>query len=251
MREMSTKLVSPRWRSWPWRFPPASRLRRYRQRRRGGAAAAAGPPAVAGPPARAAARPARGGTPGTGGAAAGDASPPETGARRQQLGLHAHAWPPRRRGGAHVALCAPVTYQSNPPVSGTHYQAWPVFRIYDKPVPWGFLVHGLEHGAVVIVYNCPEGCAEEVAEAKAMIATLPAKTGCTVPRGDPDPRPHLAPPGGRPPPGGAPCAPPASTRMPSREFAKLYMNMGPELIPGDCGAVDREATGWCPAPAAP
>jgi hypothetical protein len=49
-----------------------------------------------------------------------------------------------------------------------------VYKTYAQPVPWGFLMHGLEHGAVVIVYNCPGGCPAEVAAAQAWIDALPA-----------------------------------------------------------------------------
>src|SRR4051812_30148791 len=49
----------------------------------------------------------------------------------------------------HVETCSKVTHHTVPPSSGMHYPTWPVFRVYKKPVPWGFLVHGLEHGAVV------------------------------------------------------------------------------------------------------
>jgi hypothetical protein len=87
-------------------------------------------------------------------------------------------------GAAHTGQCAPVTYRSKPPSSGTHYPIWPVFRVYDKPIPWGYLVHGLEHGAVVIVYNCPDGCPDEVAHAQAFIDNLPVDPLCT----EPDPR---------------------------------------------------------------
>ncbi|MBC8133072.1 MAG: DUF3105 domain-containing protein, partial [Deltaproteobacteria bacterium] len=53
-------------------------------------------------------------------------------------------------GAAHVAACSTLTVPSLPPTSGSHYPSWPVFRAYDKPVPWGFLLHGMEHGVVVI-----------------------------------------------------------------------------------------------------
>ena len=52
----------------------------------------------------------------------------------------------------------------SPPVFGDHYPTWAAFQTYEYPVPLGYLVHSLEHGAVVVFYDCPEGCAEEVAE---------------------------------------------------------------------------------------
>jgi hypothetical protein len=74
--------------------------------------------------------------------------------------------------------CEHVSYLTNPPSSGTHYGIWTEFKTYDTPVPEGFWVHSLEHGAVVISYNCPEGCAAEVARAQAMIDSLPVDPLC-------------------------------------------------------------------------
>lgn len=76
------------------------------------------------------------------------------------------------------APCEPVSYASNPPSSGTHYGIWTEFKTYDAPVPEGFWVHSLEHGAVVISYNCPGGCTAEVAAAQAMIDSLPVDPLC-------------------------------------------------------------------------
>lgn len=53
----------------------------------------------------------------------------------------------------HIDVCANVTYPHNPPMTGKHYPIWADYVVFDKPVPWGFLVHSLEHGAVVLAYN--------------------------------------------------------------------------------------------------
>jgi hypothetical protein len=45
-------------------------------------------------------------------------------------------------------------------------------------VPWGFLVHNLEHGAIDIVYNCPGGCPSEIAQAQAFIDGLAPDKSC-------------------------------------------------------------------------
>jgi hypothetical protein len=79
---------------------------------------------------------------------------------------------------AHVPDCTALTFDTNPPSGGEHYGVWPAFRSYDFPLSEGFLVHGLEHGAVVFWYNCPEGCAEEVAEVQSFIASLAADPAC-------------------------------------------------------------------------
>jgi hypothetical protein len=84
--------------------------------------------------------------------------------------------------GAFHVNCTPVpTYGTKPPSSGNHYPIWADYKTYDAPVPWGHLVHSLEHGAVVIVYNCPGGCPDEVAAAQAMIDSLPVDAICTAP----------------------------------------------------------------------
>jgi hypothetical protein len=72
-------------------------------------------------------------------------------------------------GAMHVAICSPVTYGTNPPSSGNHYPIWADFGTYDMPVPRGFYVHDLEHGAVVFTYNCPSGCDDQVAAAQALL----------------------------------------------------------------------------------
>ena len=83
--------------------------------------------------------------------------------------------------GAHVATCSPITYATNPPTSGAHYPIWARYRSYPAPVPRGFWVHDLEHGAVVITYNCPDGCADDVAALEAFLAARPADPTCTAP----------------------------------------------------------------------
>jgi hypothetical protein len=77
----------------------------------------------------------------------------------------------------HLPVCAPVSYQTNPPSSGDHYSRWAAYRTYDTPIGPGFWVHDLEHGAVVVSYHCPEGCPAEVAAAQALIDALPADCG--------------------------------------------------------------------------
>jgi hypothetical protein len=78
---------------------------------------------------------------------------------------------------AHVACTPPPIYGTNPPSSGNHYSSWADYKTYATPVPWGHLMHALEHGAVVIVYTCPGGCAAEVARAQALIDLMPPVDG--------------------------------------------------------------------------
>jgi hypothetical protein len=81
----------------------------------------------------------------------------------------------------HVSVCSVIDYPMNPPVYGDHYPYWAAYKSYSFPVPLGFLVHDLEHGAVVLLYHCADGCADEVAAAQAFIDALPVDPRCTDP----------------------------------------------------------------------
>jgi hypothetical protein len=151
---------------------------------------------------------------------------------------------PPSEGAGHVGECEPVSYVSKPPSSGNHYPVWPVFRVYEKPVPWGFLVHGLEHGAIVIVYNCPDGCPNDVVAIRALWAATSTKPGCGRPPVIVAPDPTLdvrfaatA--------WGHTLRAPCFDRAAFASFIMDHADQGPESIPSDCGVLDREATGWC------
>ena len=78
----------------------------------------------------------------------------------------------------HLEVCSPVAYPDNPPAGGDHYPVWAAFQRFEFPVPRGFWVHDLEHGAVVYSYNCADGCADEVAAVQALIDALPTDPLC-------------------------------------------------------------------------
>jgi hypothetical protein len=79
----------------------------------------------------------------------------------------------------HLPECSNIIYATSPPVFGAHYPVWAAYQTYDYPVPLGYLVHDLEHGAVVIFYDCPDGCADEVATAQAFVDALPDDPRCS------------------------------------------------------------------------
>jgi hypothetical protein len=80
--------------------------------------------------------------------------------------------------GIHVTACTPIDYATNPPSSGQHYPVWADFGVYDFPLPRGFWMHNEEHGAVVVTYNCAQGCAADLAAAKAWLAQLAPDALC-------------------------------------------------------------------------
>jgi len=95
-------------------------------------------------------------------------------------------------GGAHVNVCSQVTYGTNPPSSGNHYPNWAAFGVYQFALPRGFWVHNMEHGAVVISYNCPEGCDDELAALTTWFNALPVDAACQL-QGAISPRALLVP----------------------------------------------------------
>src|SRR5262249_30344219 len=55
-----------------------------------------------------------------------------------------------------------VPYNSVPPTSGPHWDDWPQYGIYERSLPDEWQVHHLEHGGVMVQYQCPSGCPDLV-----------------------------------------------------------------------------------------
>lgn len=54
----------------------------------------------------------------------------------------------------HTQDISEIEYNSNPPTSGTHFPVWAKSGIYDRVLSDGYLIHSLEHGYIVVSYNC-------------------------------------------------------------------------------------------------
>jgi len=89
---------------------------------------------------------------------------------------------------SHVAVGTPVTYTFCPPASGKHYNAsgeGPIApRFYgpdDTAIPEGW-VHNLEHGGLVILYNCSRnGCdTDSLNQLKALATNFPKSPRCNI-----------------------------------------------------------------------
>jgi len=86
----------------------------------------------------------------------------------------------------HVDPCSELEPHTNPPTSGPHYTSWAQFGIYDEPFAKGFLMHGLEHSAVALLYNCDlveaqgDSCEDLVADLEAFYADYPDDELCTA-----------------------------------------------------------------------
>ncbi|RIK39982.1 MAG: hypothetical protein DCC58_14525 [Chloroflexi bacterium] len=76
----------------------------------------------------------------------------------------------------HVGQGTRVTnYRSNPPTSGDHYPSTARWGISDVPLQDEFMVHNLEHGGIIIQYDCPEGCPEVVQQLTEIVSPYPVK----------------------------------------------------------------------------
>jgi hypothetical protein len=65
-------------------------------------------------------------------------------------------------GGGHVDIGTEIEWMHEPPHSGQHFPIWSSWGEKVNPVERGYWVHNLEHGGIVLSYNCPNGCDEEL-----------------------------------------------------------------------------------------
>jgi hypothetical protein len=72
--------------------------------------------------------------------------------------------------GPAVHVADPIDYPDKPPAGGPHHPCWARWGVHDQPVLDDNWVHNLEHGGVVLLYRCPEGCATEVENLTTFVA---------------------------------------------------------------------------------
>ena len=78
---------------------------------------------------------------------------------------------------SHVPVGTDVTYSSNPPSIGQHYPSPLPGGVYTSPVLPEYYVHDLEHGAIVMLYDCDGGCADIVNDLRNIAEARPADAG--------------------------------------------------------------------------
>jgi len=89
-------------------------------------------------------------------------------------------------GHQHVSVGTPVHYDTNPPCAGDHLPVWAKWGVHDNAVNVEYLVHNMEHGGVVLFYNCPEGCPDLLLSLECFVQAQPDDPLCLsqVPGGD-------------------------------------------------------------------
>jgi hypothetical protein len=83
-------------------------------------------------------------------------------------------------GHTHQPVCTVIDYTSNPPSSGDHWPVWAAFKEYASPVPREMYVHDLEHGAIVMLYECDPACPDVVSALEAARDAIGVDPLCTT-----------------------------------------------------------------------
>lgn len=96
---------------------------------------------------------------------------------------------PPLEGQTHVPIGTKVQYAANPPASGNHWPMWKQpWDMYATQVPREEWVHNLEHGGVVLLYNCATPCPDVVDALTAIrLARPPDRFNTIRILGTPDP----------------------------------------------------------------
>jgi hypothetical protein len=63
-----------------------------------------------------------------------------------------------------------IIYEDRPPAGGPHNPCWAQWGVHDQPAPVENWVHNLEHGGVVLLYNCDGGCGKDIDSLKTFVA---------------------------------------------------------------------------------
>jgi hypothetical protein len=66
-----------------------------------------------------------------------------------------------------------LSYEDFPPAGGDHNACWSTWGVHTESVPTERWVHNLEHGGVVFLYDCPDGCQAEIDALTALVNSLP------------------------------------------------------------------------------
>lgn len=56
---------------------------------------------------------------------------------------------------------APYSHDGKPPAGGDHNACWGTWGVHAEPLAPERFIHNLEHGGIVLTYNCPDGCEVE------------------------------------------------------------------------------------------
>jgi hypothetical protein len=76
-------------------------------------------------------------------------------------------------GGQHVDVGTAIAWMHDPPHSGDHYPVWATSGEHTEVVERGYWVHNLEHGSIVLLHNCVDGCDAALDLLRSVLAARP------------------------------------------------------------------------------
>jgi len=80
--------------------------------------------------------------------------------------------------GVHMPVGTHIDWSSNPPAIGAHYATWAGWDRHYQSLDRAYYVHNLEHGGIVLLYNCPGGCPDVVESLLDVVRTAKVDTTC-------------------------------------------------------------------------
>lgn len=77
-------------------------------------------------------------------------------------------------GRQHIANGEPIVYRNRPPSSGPHYERTLRYGVFEREMEPGYWVHNLEHGGIVLLFNCADACPNLVQQLRQVYTSAPA-----------------------------------------------------------------------------
>jgi len=81
----------------------------------------------------------------------------------------------------HVPVGSPIEWSTNPPATGKHYAVWAKWDQQYTALDRGYWVHNAEHGGVILLYRCPEGCPDVVDALLGVVRSFSTDGACQAP----------------------------------------------------------------------
>jgi hypothetical protein len=81
----------------------------------------------------------------------------------------------------HVQVGTSINWSTNPPATGQHYPLWARWDQHYAALERGYWVHNAEHGGIILLYRCPDGCPDVVASLIDVARAFPSDGSCRAP----------------------------------------------------------------------
>lgn len=83
--------------------------------------------------------------------------------------------------GTHLPSGSNIEWSTNPPATGSHYPQWAGWDRSYENLNRGNWLHNAEHGGVILLWNCPDGCQDVVDQLLESARGASADPTCAAP----------------------------------------------------------------------